>query len=89
MQSLPSKPWKKVTIDELGEGGIRVTFLSELENEAQFEAVIEEDIVASLGAGDRIGERDWPSRGVTLTTSDLRAFKRKLVYASIMIENDD
>jgi|TARA_Y100000031_G_scaffold142435_1_gene171941 hypothetical protein len=89
MQSLPSKPWKKVIIDELGEDGIRLTFLSELENEAQFEEVIEEDIVASLGPDDRIGEPDWPSRSVTLTTSDLRAFKRKLVYASIMIENDD
>ncbi len=89
MQSLPSKPWKKVTIDEQGEDEIRLTFLSELEGEAQFEEVIEKDIVASLGPEDRIGEPDWPSRSVTLTTSDLRTFKRNLVFASIMIENDD
>lgn len=89
MQSLPSKPWKKVAIDELGEGRIRLTFVSELESEADFEEAVDGDIAASLGPGDQIGETDWPARAVTLTTSDLRAFKRKLVYASVMIENDD
>ena len=89
MLSLPSKPWKMVRLDELGEGGIRLTFVSELESELQFEEVVEEDIVASLGPQDRIGERHWPSRSVSLTTADLDAFKRNLVYASIMIENDD
>ena len=87
MLSLPSKPWKTVKLDELGEGVISLTFLSELENERQFEEIVDADIVASLGPEDRIGERDWPSRSVNLTISDLAAFKRKLVYASIMIEN--
>jgi hypothetical protein len=89
MQSLPSKPWKKVRMDELGQGEIRLTFLSEFGSELLFHVVIEEDIVASLGPEDLIGERDWPSRSVTLTTTDLDAFKRNLVFASIMIENDD
>ena len=34
MQSLPSKPWKKVTLDEQGLGEIRLTFVSELDDEA-------------------------------------------------------
>ena len=89
MQSLPSKPWKKVTLDELGQGGVRLTFLSEFESELLFQVIIIEDIVTSLGPEDRIGERDWPSRSVTLTTSDLAAFKRNLVFASIMIVSDD
>ena len=86
MLSLPSKPWKKVKIDALGGDEYRITFVSPLDNETQFNEVIEEDIVASLGAQDRLGDRDWPSRSVKLTTADMPAFKRKLIYASIMIE---
>lgn len=86
MLSLPSKPWKKVKIDALGGKDFRITFLSELENEAQFLEVIEEDIVSSLGEHDSLGEPDWASRSVTLTTADVDAFRRKLVFASVMIE---
>lgn len=86
MLSLPSKPWKKVKIDALGDQVFRITFLSELENEAQFLEVIGEDIASSLGERDRLGEPDWRSRSVTLTTADLDAFRRKLIFASIMIE---
>jgi hypothetical protein len=89
MLSLPSKPWKTVALDELGHGEIRLTFVSQLTDEAQFDEVIEQDIAASMGPEDRLGERDWPSRSVSLTVSDLRAFKRKLIFACIMIENDD
>lgn len=89
MLSLPSKPWRTVALNELEQGEIRLAFISEMEDEAQFDKVIEQDIVASMGPEDRIGERDWPSRSVSLTLSDLRAFKRKLVFACIMIENDD
>lgn len=86
MLSLPSKPWKKVKIDALGDQVFRITFLSELENEVQFLEVIGEDIASSLGERDRLGEPDWQSRSVTLTTADLDAFRRKLIFASIMIE---
>lgn len=86
MLSLPSKPWKKVKIDALGEREYRITFLSPLDDEAGFLEVIEEDLVSCLGERDRLGKPDWPSRSVTLSTGDLAAVKRKLVYASIMIE---
>ena len=86
MLSLPSKPWKKVKIAQLGEQEYRITFVSPLESETQFLEAVEEDLGASTGEGDRLGQPDWASRSVTLTTADLAAFKRKLVYASIMIE---
>ena len=86
MLSLPSKPWKKVKIDQLSEQEYRVTFISPLENEAQFLEAVDEDLGSSIGERDRLGKPDWDSRSVTLTTADLAAFKRKLVYASIMIE---
>ena len=86
MLSLPSKPWKKVKIVQLGEQEYRVSFVSPLESEAQFLEVVEDDLGSSIGEGDRLGKPDWASRSVTLTIADLTAFKRKLVYASIMIE---
>lgn len=86
MLSLPSKPWKKVRLEPLGADEYRITFVSLLADEAQFHEAIDEDIVSSLGQHDKLGTPDWHSRSVTLTTSDLPAFKRKLVYASIMIE---
>lgn len=87
MLSLPSKPWKKIKIETLGEQEFRITFLSPLADEAQFLEVIEEDLGASIGEQDRLGQPDWPSRSVMLSTVDLAAFKRKLVYACIMIES--
>ncbi len=89
MLSLPSKPWKTIRLDALGEGEFRLTFVTKLENEQQFDEIIDQDIQASLGPQDRIGERDWPSLGVVLNISDLAAFKRKLVFASIMIDTND
>jgi hypothetical protein len=75
-----------VKIAQLGEQEYRITFISPLESEAQFLEVVEEDLGSSIGEGDGLGESDWPSRSVTLTIADLAAFKRKLIYASIMIE---
>jgi hypothetical protein len=87
--SLPSKPWKKVRISDLDDKNFRITFVTELDNEAQFREIIEEDIVASLGPHDNMVAADWPSRSVIVTTADLAALKRNLVYASIMVEANE
>ena len=63
----------------------RITIVTELKNEEQFREIVEEDIAASLGLQDRLGAPDWPSRSVIVTTSDLPAVKRNLVYSSIMV----
>ena len=47
------------------------------ESEAQFLEVVEEDLGSSIGEGDRLGQPDWDSRSVTLTTADLAAFIRQ------------
>jgi hypothetical protein len=86
VQSLPSKPWKKVAIEALAEHRYRILFLSEFSSEAEFLQAVEEDIVSSLGLDDEMGTPDWPSRSVTLTTPELTAFKRNLVFACVMVE---
>jgi len=86
MLSLPSKPWKKVKIDALGSDQYRITFVSPLADEAEFDESVDEDIASCLAGQDSLGAADWPSRSVVVTTTDLDALKRKLVYASIMVE---
>jgi hypothetical protein len=84
--SLPSKPWKKVRIEAVEEHRYRIVFLTELSTEAAFHEAIEEDIRPCIGSRDELGSPDWPSRSVTLATTDLPTFKRNLVYACVMVE---
>ncbi len=86
MLSLPSKPWKKARIEALGNDCYRLTFLSEFDSESQFAEVIEEDVIPSLGEGDRVEETDWVSRSVVVATAGVDGFKRNLIFACVMIE---
>jgi len=85
--SLPSKPWKKIRI-EVVEGYYRIVFVTEIADEAAFLSVIKNDIAPCLGQHDELSPPDWPSRSVTLSTSDLRTFKRNLVFACVMVEQE-
>lgn len=89
MLSLPSKPWKKVRIAELGNDQLRLTFVTELESEQQFDEVIDEDIFGSLNEQDALIGKDWPSRSVLVRTANPASFKRNLVFACVMVELDD
>jgi hypothetical protein len=84
--SLPSKPWKKVRLEAVAEQRYRIVFLTEFSTEAEFREAIEKDIRPCLGPKDELGEADWPSRSVTLTTRDLPTFRRNLVFACVMVE---
>ncbi len=86
MISLPSKPWKKVKIVALPEQRYRIVFLTEMPTELELREVVEKDLAPSLGPHDELSPVDWPSRSVTLSTSDLPTFKRNLVFACIMVE---
>ena len=86
MLSLPSKPWKRVRLEDLGEQRFRIVFLTEMPTEADFLQAVERDIRPSLGVKDELGRPDWPSRSVMLTTRDLPTFKRNMVFACVMIQ---
>ncbi len=86
MISLPSKPWKRVSLEDVAEHRYRIVFLTELATEAAFLEAIEKDIRPCLSGGDELGPPDWPTRSVTLTTPDVVTFKRNMVFACVMIQ---
>lgn len=88
MLSLPSKPWKKVRIEQLGERKYRITFVSSLADEAEFLEAVGNDLGSCVGADDALGTPDWESRSVQLSTASIAAFKRRLVFASIMVDTE-
>lgn len=86
MISLPSKPWKRVRLEDAAEHCWRIVFLTEMPTESDFLEAVQRDIQPCLGKGDELGTPDWPSRSVTLTTRDLPTFKRNMVFSCVMIE---
>ena len=89
MLSLPSKPWKKVKIEEKKEGKYLITFLSPIKESAEFERIIEEDLKYCLGEKDRFGAPRWKTMSITLFTPDIQSFRRRLLYQRIFIEEDE
>ncbi len=88
MLSLPSKPWKKVKLEDEGEGRYAITILSRLRSRAAFEKFVRDDLGSCLGAEDTLSDPRWKTGSVTLRTRHLKSFKRKLIYANIVIETD-
>jgi len=88
MLSLPSKPWKKVKVEQLTEKQYRITFVSPLNSETAFRRTVRDDLELCLNEGDEIRDPDWASRSVVLITEDFETFKRRLIYVCIMIESD-
>jgi hypothetical protein len=89
MLSLPSKPWKKVKIEEKEEGQFLITFLSPIRDRAEFERIIEEDLKDCLGEEDRFSAPTWKTKSITLATPDIKSFRRRLLYQRIFIEEDE
>ncbi len=88
MITLPSKPWKKVKIDQEGEGRYTLTFLSSLKSEAEFKKIINDDLESCLGEHDSLVNPTWKTKGITLLTKDIDSYQRRLVFCSILIENE-
>ena len=86
MFSLPSKPWKNIKIDQEAEGLYRITILSPLKGEVEFNEIIQDDLELCLGEHDNLTDPRWDTKSITLTTKDLESFRRKLIFVCIMVE---
>ena len=88
MLSLPSKPWKKIKVEQEEDGQYTVTFLSRLKDEAEFKKIISKDLERCLGQQDSLTSPQWDTRSIILKIRDSESFKRKLARVSILIETD-
>ncbi len=88
MLSLPSKPWKKINVERQTETNYLITFDSNVETEKDFRKTIHDDLEFCLSQGDNLGNVQWDTKSVVLTTEDFQTFKRRLIYVCIMIENE-
>jgi hypothetical protein len=86
MLNLPPKRWKKVHLTEHGPGNYTLTFVSPLRDRPEFLAILHDDIEMCLDEGDQVTRADWERRRVELEIADGAAFRRRLIYVNILIE---
>lgn len=81
MLRLPKKP--KIKIECLGDNQYLITFLGRIKNELEFNDMLYLHIERALGVGDFLRNPDWGSKSVTVSTDDIRALERRLVFFDI------
>ena len=86
MLNLPPKRWKKVRLEDCGEGRYRLTFLTPLKNQQEFRSILKDDIEMCLDEGDKVLEASWEGATVSLRIADYPAFQRRLIYVNILID---
>ncbi len=86
MLNLPPKRWKRVRLQERGEGKYTLTFVSPLKDEQEFRAIIKDDLEMCLDEGDKVSRVSWEDRSLTLEIADCQSFRRRLIYVNILIE---
>ena len=87
MLGLPSKPWKRARLLDLGCGRYKLVVTARMTRE-DFQELIEEDLAPYLSEPDSLGEILWEERSVTVCTGDLAAFRKRLLFCNIAIEED-
>jgi hypothetical protein len=86
MISLPSKPWKRILLKDLGRGRYRITAVSPFKDEAGFREFVEEELAECLGGGDLLEEPSWKDRTIILLTGDVDGFRRRCAFRAIRVE---
>ena len=81
MLRLPQKP--KIKIENTGDNQYLVTFLGRIKNEHAFNDMLYLHLEKALGIGDALKDPQWRSKSVTITTNDIRALERRLIYFEI------
>lgn len=87
MLSLPSKPWKRIKVEQQSKTSYLIIFDSNIETEEEFRKTIFDDLELCLSQGDNLSDAQWSNKSVVLTTEDFQTFKRRLIYVCIMIDD--
>jgi hypothetical protein len=81
MLRLPKKP--RIRIESTGDHEYRITFLGRIKNENEFNEMLDLHLESALGVGDSLKNPNWSSKSVTVSTDDIRALERRLVFFEI------
>lgn len=88
MLSLPSKPWKKVRIEPIGEDLYRLTFVKPLPSIREFEKTVQ-DLEGIISGGEKVVHKDADGRQLQVHIKDLKVFQRRLVFFNIFIVQEE
>ena len=81
MLKLPTKP--KIKIEDAGNGRYRITFLSPIKNEDEFNKMIRLHFERNLGEKDSLTDPQWATRSVMITSGDIGEFEKRLNFVQI------
>jgi hypothetical protein len=81
MLRLPQKP--KIKIERSGDHQYLITFLGRIKNEHEFNEMLYLHMEKALAVGDALKNPHWGSKSVTITTDDIRALERRLIFFEI------
>jgi hypothetical protein len=81
MLRLPKKP--KIKIESAGDNQYLITFLGRIKNEHEFNDMLYFHIERALGVGDSLKNPRWSSKSVIISTDDIRALERRLIFFEI------
>jgi hypothetical protein len=81
MLRLPQKP--KIKIECSGVNQYLITFLGRIKNEHEFNKMLYLHMEKALGVGDSLKNPHWSSKSVTVSTDDIRALERRLIFFEI------
>ena len=81
MLRLPKKP--KIRIEHAGDNQYLITFLGRIKNEHEFNDMLYNHLEMALGVDDALKNPNWSSKSVTVSTDDIRALERRLVFFEI------
>ena len=80
MLFLPKKP--KIKIENAGSDQYLVNFLGRIKNEKEFNDMLYH-LERSLGVNDSFKNPDWRSQSVIVSTDDIQALERRIVFFEI------
>lgn len=81
MLRLPKKP--KIKIENTGDNQYLITFLGRIKNADEFNEMLYLHMEKALGVSDSLKNPDWSTRSVTISTDDIRALERRLIFFEI------
>lgn len=81
MLRLPKKP--KIRIEPIGDNQYLITFLGLIKNEHEFNKMLYLHLEKALGVGDALNHPNCSSKSVVVSTDNIRALERRLVFFEI------